>query len=88
MKSVILVNGNNACVVSIKNVKVGITICEDIWFAEPIKKSRGAGAELVINLNASPYQLNKTQQRLEVLRQRIYRTKNTYCLCKPNWWTR
>ncbi|NNC68889.1 MAG: NAD+ synthase [Gammaproteobacteria bacterium] len=67
--------GNNACVASIKNVKVGITICEDIWFSEPIKKSRGAGAELVINLNASPYQLNKTQQRLEVLRQRISEQK-------------
>jgi len=67
--------GNNACVVSIKDVAVGITICEDIWFAEPIKKSKEAGAELVINLNASPYQLHKTQQRLEVLRQRISEQK-------------
>lgn len=68
-------NGNNACVVNIENVKVGITICEDIWFAEPIKKSREAGAELVINLNASPYQLHKTQQRLDVLRQRVSEQK-------------
>jgi len=68
-------HGNNACVVSIKDVAVGITICEDIWFAEPIKKSKEAGAELVINLNASPYQLHKTQQRLEVLRQRISEQK-------------
>lgn len=63
--------GDTACVVSIRNVQVGITICEDIWFAEPIKISKEAGAELIININASPYQFNKTQQRIEVLQQRI-----------------
>lgn len=63
--------GSDACVVDIEGVKIGITICEDIWFAEPIKKSREAGAELVININASPYQFGKTRQRLEVLRQRV-----------------
>lgn len=63
-------SGNDACVVDIKGVKVGITICEDIWFTEPIRKSKEAGAELLININASPYQYGKTQQRLEVLRQR------------------
>jgi len=63
--------GNAACVVNIKGVQVGITICEDIWFADPIKKSKQAGAELLININASPYQFNKTQLRLEVLRSRI-----------------
>ena len=63
--------GDVACVLEIKGVQIGITICEDIWFADPIKKSRGAGAELVININASPYQYNKNQQRIEVLQQRI-----------------
>ena len=63
--------GENACVVDIKGVQVGVTICEDIWYADPIKKSKQAGAELVININASPYQFNKTKQRIEVLQQRI-----------------
>lgn len=63
--------GTEACVVDIKEVKVGITICEDIWFPEPIQKSKQAGAELVININASPYQYGKTQKRIEVLQQRI-----------------
>lgn len=69
------IQGKDACVVKIKNVQVGITICEDIWCPQPIKKSKEAGAELVINLNASPYQFNKTQQRLDVLRQRIEEQK-------------
>ncbi|MGH1538557.1 MAG: NAD+ synthase [Gammaproteobacteria bacterium] len=67
--------GNSACVVNIKSVQVGITICEDIWFVEPMKLSKEAGAELVINLNASPYQYNKTQQRIDVLRERITEQK-------------
>ncbi len=67
--------GNKACVVNVKDVRVGITICEDIWFAEPIKKCKGAGAELVININASPYQFHKTQQRIKILQQRIAEQK-------------
>ncbi len=67
--------GNTACVVDINNVKVGITICEDIWFFEPMKMSKEAGAELIVNLNASPYQYNKNQQRIDVLRERITEQK-------------
>jgi len=63
--------GHSACVVNIKGIQLGITICEDIWFPEPIQKSKQAGAELVININASPYQYGKTQKRVDVLQQRI-----------------
>ena len=64
-------SGSSASVVKIKDVSVGITICEDIWYPEPIKKSKQAGAELLININASPYQVDKTQMRKKVLAQRI-----------------
>ncbi len=63
--------GSSACVTNIKGVNVGITICEDIWFAEPIQKSKLAGAELIININASPYQVDKIRKRIKVLEQRI-----------------
>lgn len=67
--------GSDACVINIEGVQIGITICEDIWFAEPIKKSKEAGAELLVNINASPYQFHKNRQRLEVLRQRVAEQK-------------
>ena len=38
--------GHSACVVNFKGIQLGITICEDIWFPEPIQKSKQAGAEL------------------------------------------
>ncbi len=63
--------GAKACVVEINNVKVGITICEDIWFPGPSIKSVEAGAELILNINASPYHINKTSERLNVLKTRI-----------------
>lgn len=64
-------SGSSASVTEINGVRVGITICEDIWFTQPMQKSRQAGAELIINLNASPYQFNKNKQRIEVLRKRL-----------------
>lgn len=64
-------NGNNACVVEINKVKVGITICEDIWFPDPGLKSVEAEAELVVNINASPYLIDKRSERINVLKTRI-----------------
>lgn len=65
------VPGEDACVVKINEIQVGITICEDIWFSEPIQKSVAAGAEFIININASPFRVAKYVERLQVLRQRI-----------------
>ena len=64
--------GNKPCVVDIKGVPVGITICEDIWFPKPVNKSVKAGAKLVFNLNASPYHLRKIHEREDVVAQRIH----------------
>ncbi len=58
--------GRRPCVVDIAGVKVGITICEDAWAPPPIAKAVKAGAQLVININASPYDCNKTVARAEV----------------------
>ena len=39
--------GKAACVVKIKNIPVGITICEDIWQAGPARQARGGGCRPV-----------------------------------------
>jgi NAD+ synthase (glutamine-hydrolysing) len=56
-------NGSDSCVVDIHGVQVGITICEDVWVPENIQKSKQAGAKLIVNLNASPYRIQKSQER-------------------------
>ncbi len=62
--------GSNTAVVDIKGTKVGINICEDLWFSHPVAKSVAAGAQLIVNLNASPYHYKKHQQRLKVASRR------------------
>jgi NAD+ synthase (glutamine-hydrolysing) len=62
--------GSQSCVVDIKGVAVALTICEDIWFAEPMAQAREAGAQLMLSLNASPFHLDKQREREEVLVER------------------
>jgi len=49
--------------VGIGGVATAITVCEDIWYPEPVLESVSAGAQLVLNLNASPFHLNKAIER-------------------------
>jgi NAD+ synthase (glutamine-hydrolysing) len=52
-------------------VRVGISICEDAWSAEgPIADQAAGGAELVVNLNASPYYANRLAERERMLATR------------------
>jgi NAD+ synthase (glutamine-hydrolysing) len=59
--------GDKACVFDWQGHKVGLTVCEDIWHEQPIAESKDAGAELIININASPFHTGKLQQRHELL---------------------
>ena len=63
--------GSQACVIDIKQVSVGVTICEDMWRAEPIALAKKAGAELIININASPYHTGKQQSREQQAARRV-----------------
>ena len=62
--------GETPCVVDVAGIKVGITICEDIWYKEPAAAARRMGAELLINLNASPFHRGKHKERWQVLSDR------------------
>ncbi|OGI48593.1 MAG: NAD+ synthase [Candidatus Muproteobacteria bacterium RBG_16_65_34] len=59
--------GREPCVVDIKGVPVGLTVCEDVWEGWPVDEAAKAGAKLVININASPFHLNKGKQRFDVV---------------------
>jgi NAD+ synthase (glutamine-hydrolysing) len=64
------VAGKEAAVFKLQGVCMGISICEDAWDAGPIKMAVEQGAELILNLNASPYHRGKQQERENILRQR------------------
>ena len=67
----IFTSGNLAGPVNIKGVRVGIPICEDIWKENVVECQKESGAEIVISINASPFTLNKNNERLSVIISRI-----------------
>jgi NAD+ synthase (glutamine-hydrolysing) len=56
----------------IAGVTVGVSICEDLWFAHgPIPLQAEGGARLVVNINASPYSVGRFGERLAVVSERV-----------------
>ncbi len=66
------VPGDRPCVVDLKGVAVGVTICEDAWYPGPIRQAARAGARLAVNLNSSPYHIGKGREREAVVGQRVH----------------
>ena len=64
----------DACVVDVRGVPVGIVICEDLWYPEPLDATARAGAELVVVPNASPFERDKHAQRDSLLATRVAET--------------
>ncbi len=62
---------SGATVFRLDGLVVGLCICEDIWGQGPAARAKAAGAELLLNINASPYNIGKPDERRAVLRQRI-----------------
>ena len=63
-------SGTDVCLLEIAGQKVAFTICEDMWEQEPIMQARSVGAQLMVNINASPYHMNKLSERQALLRKR------------------
>jgi NAD+ synthase (glutamine-hydrolysing) len=55
--------GDNAVVFEQSGVSFGLAICEDVWFDAPVADLAGAGAHVILNLNASPFNSGKTRER-------------------------
>lgn len=61
--------GRNQVLFDYKGVTIGLLICEDIWHDEPIQALKQAGADLVIVINASPFEIGKQTARKSLLTQ-------------------
>ena len=67
--------GTLPTVVDMNGVRAGILVCEDVWEAGPAIQARDAGAEVLLVINASPYEVNKQIQReRDVVRRRVAET--------------
>ncbi len=59
--------GDAVCVFDYRGVRLGLTVCEDIWHEGPVELAVQAGAEVVVNINGSPYHSDKISERREVV---------------------
>jgi NAD+ synthase (glutamine-hydrolysing) len=64
-------SGQEAEVFPLKGIRVGLGICEDIWGDSPSRLCKAAGAECLLTINGSPYELGNQQNRERVGRQRV-----------------
>ena len=63
--------GSECPVYTIRGTPVGVNICEDIWYATgPAVVQRAAGAELIVNINGSPFHMGKRAFREKMLATR------------------
>ena len=61
-------SGSKVVVIQNNDIKIGISICEDIWDDYEIcKLQSNYGCNLLININGSPYDINKKQSRIKHL---------------------
>ena len=67
--------GNETAVFELQGIKIGINICEDIWYSKPARLSKLAGAELIIVINGSPYQKDGQNIRESTIKRRISEVK-------------
>ncbi len=62
--------GTNSSLCHVGGRKIALSICEDLWTDGPAAEAAGQGAQLLININASPYHTDKARQRQQLICQR------------------
>ena len=62
--------GSQPTVASVRGFKLGLLVCEDIWEPQAAQLARAAGAQLLLVINASPYEIHKQREREDKARAR------------------
>jgi len=64
-------SGRKPAVFSLNGIRIGLNICEDVWSRAPMAASRAAGAECIIAINGSPYEIASQKNREAEVRHRV-----------------
>jgi NAD+ synthase (glutamine-hydrolysing) len=62
--------GTQPTVAACRGFRLGLLVCEDLWQPESAQLARAAGAELLVVVNASPYEIHKQREREDVAHAR------------------
>jgi NAD+ synthase len=61
--------------ISFRGVRLGILVCEDMWFDDVAECLQESGAEILVVLNGSPFEIDKIDERLNYAVARVTETK-------------
>lgn len=70
--------GDTPLIVNVDGVQVGVIICEDGWFEKASMSAKKAGADMIVSLNASPFEIDKHKLRIATMSQRVRETGLPY----------
>ncbi len=74
--------GEGAELIEVDGLRIGLTICEDVWFPGPPASSAAlAGASLIVNASASPYHRGKGTAREQMVVERARENEVAMALC-------
>ncbi|MGO2121196.1 MULTISPECIES: NAD+ synthase [unclassified Psychrobacter] len=62
--------GRNQVLFDYKGITIGLLICEDLWEKGPVAELKKQGADLIVSLNASPFEIEKQENRKTMLAKR------------------
>jgi NAD+ synthase len=58
--------------VDFRGIRLGLPVCEDVWFPAVASHLASRDAELLIVPNGSPFEVDKSEQRFDLIRQRVH----------------
>ncbi len=75
--------GKKSQCIQLKGKNLLLSLCEDIWFSSTIKKAKKHhdSIDIIVNINASPYQIDKHRQRLAMLTKRAQQANAAIFYC-------
>ena len=68
------VSGNGTGPISVRGWRLGLAICEDIWTSDICETLQETGAQIIISLNASPFEIGKQDRRMATAIARMNET--------------
>jgi NAD+ synthase (glutamine-hydrolysing) len=74
--------GTDPTIIEINGMRAGVLVCEDAWDSAPARQAREKGAQVLLIINASPYEVDKQSMReQQVVRERIQETGIPVVFC-------
>ena len=74
--------GVRGATIDVDGVRIGLTVCEDVWIPGPPESDEArSGARVIVNLSASPFQAGKAQAREHMIAQRARDESAVFAFC-------